>query len=344
MNIQNLVRTSFAKLDAYQGVEVAKKHPCLDEGIVLLENDLPIGIITSKDLAGKNYSLLIDYLTPKPMVDNTEETATVLRLMKDSGHRILMTRDQHGQFSGIISQSDVLTHLNYRLEKQQNMLQTLAHDLRGPIASIRTLGQLLGDNLEKPENIELLSVIDKACDQGQKIIEDILASESLESGTLNLTDQNFDALVAECIDSSSGLLAQKKLSLNADLRSGTSCDIDEAKFRRVINNLLYNSIKFSLPGTAIAVLTFAEENNLVMEIRDQGIGIDPSKLEKIFDKFTDTKRIGTNGEPTTGLGLYITRQIVALHGGTITAVSDGMTGSTFIVRIKKSVPEVSTII
>ena len=246
----------------------------------------------------------------------------------------LMTQDQCGQFADPQSQSDLLTDLQFKLEKQQQMLQTLAHDLRGPITSIRTLGQLLGENLQKPENIALISVIDKVCDQGQKIIEDILASEALQSEQLNLAAQDFDQLVADCIGASSGLLLKKNLVVKPDFNSGISLHLDESKFRRVINNLLYNSIKFSLPGTTIDLRTFVNENHLVLEIQDQGIGIDPENLEKIFDKFTEAKRKGTSGESTTGLGLYITKQIVNLHQGSISAYSDGRNGSTFTVKIQ----------
>lgn len=124
----------------------------------------------------------------------------------------------------------------------------------------------------------------------------------------------------------------KKLQINLYLLVGQSLLLNESKFRGVIDNPVHNSIKFSMPGTTISIKTSVTEGTLILEVSDQGIGIKPENLEKIFDKFTSAKRVGTSGEYTTGLGLYITWQIISLHSGTISAYSDGKAGSTFRVR------------
>ena len=332
MNIEPLVRKTYPVLDVYCHADMARRHPEIDEGIVLTENNLPIALITSKDLADKNYALLFDFVRPKPTVPPTEKITKVLEIMKVSGYRVLMTRDQDG-LTGIISQTDLLDHFHKRLNKQQHMLQAVAHDLRSPLASIRMLGQLLVKNLQKEENREIISVIDKACDQGETILQDILFSESLYAESLSLSLQDFDALVADCIKASSALIQQKNLLVHSDLQAGRRMPLDESKFRRVINNLLHNAVKFSMPGTTITIKTYVKESTMLLEVTDQGIGIKEENLEKIFDKFTGAKRAGTNGEYTTGLGLHITRQIVTNHNGTISAYSDGKTGSTFQIKL-----------
>jgi signal transduction histidine kinase len=104
---------------------------------------------------------------------------------------------------------------------------------------------------------------------------------------------------------------------------------DAGKIKRIIINLLSNAIKFSNTGGYISVLLLTNENEVVVEVNDNGIGIAPAMMNNLFDMFTPTRRKGTAGEHSYGLGLSISAQIAHAHGGRITVNSAEGRGSTF---------------
>lgn len=105
------------------------------------------------------------------------------------------------------------------------------------------------------------------------------------------------------------------------------------KFGRVLDNLLHNALKFTPAGGTITVGVRTHEDKLRLTVQDTGIGI-PGKLHNnLFDKFNPTRRAGLNGETTTGLGLFIAKQIVELHGGHIWLESREKEGTTFFIEL-----------
>jgi signal transduction histidine kinase len=109
--------------------------------------------------------------------------------------------------------------------------------------------------------------------------------------------------------------------------------LNDVKIERVISNLLANAIKFSPIGGNIILHMHTDRDFVVISVKDDGIGIDTDGLEHIFDEFTSLKRKGTAGEPSFGLGLSISKQIVEEEGGTIWAESSRGNGSTFFIRL-----------
>lgn len=103
-------------------------------------------------------------------------------------------------------------------------------------------------------------------------------------------------------------------------------------FKQVVKNLLSNAIKFSYPGTEVKVSTYKKDAKTFIDITDSGMGFEPQVAERLFDRFTKNGRKGTAGEPSTGIGLYLSRKIVKHHKGALTASSNGKgTGATFTI-------------
>ena len=114
----------------------------------------------------------------------------------------------------------------------------------------------------------------------------------------------------------------------------TSANINENEFVRVIYNLMTNSIKFTPRGGEISVKTKAMDNNSIsIKISDTGIGISKDLIPVIFDKFSKAGRAGINGEKSTGLGMWIVKHIIRLHGGNISVKSQEMKGTTFTIQL-----------
>lgn len=330
MNIASLIRYDYASLDGYQGVHIARGHVAIANGLVVLDENMPVGVLTSVDLARKHHMIIMDCLSPKPTVDKGDKISKVLDVMKGSGHDVLMVYDQQ-TFLGTISQHDILNHLHANLNRQRLSLQSVAHDLRSPIASIKMLGNMLQENLILVENKQLVDYLNQSCDFAQKIIEDILLTEQTFEEMVNYSVENFDELVEECAAGLSTELEKKQLLLQTDLRFGKSVKMDRPKFKRAIYNLISNSIKFTNQNGKIELSTVITDNMLKLVVKDNGIGIPENIQGQIFDKFTRAKRPGTAGEPTTGLGMYLTKRIVELHDGSIQVESDGKNGTCFSI-------------
>ena len=112
--------------------------------------------------------------------------------------------------------------------------------------------------------------------------------------------------------------------------------ISREKIWRVISNLISNAIKFSPKGADIHVKVVNEGDNIRISVNDHGIGIPDNIKNQVFNMFTQAKRLGTAGEPSFGLGLSISKQIVESHGGEIWFDSMPEDGTTFYIRLKKS--------
>lgn len=330
MSIMPFVRYDYATLDAYEGVVSARRSGSIDKGIVVLEEDKAIGILTPSDLARKQHAIVIDCLSEKPVVEKTDKIDDVLDLMGNSGHHVLMVYDQEN-FVGTISQNDIIDHLNANLNLQKLKVQSAAHDLKNPIASIKMIVNMLQDSLQLEENKQLVEYLKQSCDFAQKIIEDILLAEQISEEALVYTLEDFDRLVEHCLSHFSNELREKEISLSKDLNFGRMVRIDRSKFERAIHNLVSNSIKFSHSKALISISTAVSDDKLQLVVKDNGIGIPKNMQGRVFDRFTKARRTGTAGEKTTGLGMYITKQIIELHGGSIQLESEESTGTSLSI-------------
>ena len=333
MNIQSLINRQFITIDAYAGIAQATALLRTADVLVVVEHDEPVGILTASDLAMKRHCIVADCVNNWPSVSYNESVSSVLNRMKASGATALPVTSK-GNFYGIIRQIDLLTHLYTDHEKQRAALLAAAHDLRSPIASITMLGTILSADPALRKHQELIDKLSESCDYAQVLIQDILNVEQSPGESLALAAENIDKLVDECVSPLSDQFNNKQLNLSKQLYSNLTVKVDRHKLKRAITNMLSNSIKFSNPGGTITLSTRAAPGDRVfLVVRDTGIGIPDHMRERIFDKFTKARRSGTAGEPTTGLGLYLTKTIIESHGGTIEMESDGKTGTSFIVSL-----------
>jgi len=140
--------------------------------------------------------------------------------------------------------------------------------------------------------------------------------------------------VSEVADANQPLAVNKQQAINVSAPPNvvTMCDAD--RMREAIDNLVSNAIKYSPIGGKIAVLVNHERNNTVIRIADEGAGLSPEDLGRLFGRFQRLSAKPTAGESSTGLGLSIVKRIIDMHGGEVTANSAGPgQGSTFTIRL-----------
>lgn len=221
---------------------------------------------------------------------------------------------------------------------KNEFLATLAHELRNPLAPIRAAVKILQlQSKPNPISQSALEVIERQTRQMTRLIDDLLDIARITSNKLELRRERialrevFDAAV----ETSRPLIEQlgHKLIVKAPA-APIQIDGDMVRLAQVISNLLNNAAKYTERGGRIWLTASRKENDVVIKVRDSGIGIPAEVLSQIFEMFTQVDR-ATNG-PAGGLGIGLTlvKRLVEMHGGTITAQSHGRgKGSEFVLRV-----------
>ncbi len=239
----------------------------------------------------------------------------------------------------IIKKNDGTQKTLLALEQSQQdntrMMKIAAHDLRGPIGGIHSLVTLALEDLNRSsEDMALLNAIQSSSQNSLELVKDLL---EIQFSTTNLIKEPLD--IAEVLHHCISLLNIKAADKQQKIIFTSQeyvLPLNREKIWRVISNLLSNAIKFSPVNSVIQVKLKAEENRLLISIEDQGIGIPEAIRDKIFDFFTEAKRLGTEGEGTNGLGLAISKQIIEGHKGEIWFESEINIGTTFYVSLPLS--------
>lgn len=222
-----------------------------------------------------------------------------------------------------------------QVEKQKDDFLSLAsHELRTPITTIKAYGQLAEILFEKSDNLEALGLLKKMGIQVKKLttlIENLLDITKIQQGQLIFDEAvfNFDAFVKEGIDDMQKI--NLKHTINSSLEASCEIFADKDRLGQVLNNLILNAVKYSPNAASILVTTKSINNGVQLAVQDNGMGIAPENLEKIFQKFYRVGGDDKTGFSGMGIGLYICMEIVRRLDGKIWAQSIIDKGSTFYV-------------
>ena len=221
---------------------------------------------------------------------------------------------------------------------KNEILGTVAHDLKNPLGVILGRTEMLTELISTEASREsIASQIDHIRDATKRLTSmvDHLISDAMADAfdiTIRREPVDVAALVSEVADANQPLAVNKQQTIKVSAPSNivTMCDTD--RIREAIDNLVSNAIKYSPIGGKIAVLVTHEEDNTVIRVTDEGAGLSPEDLGRLFGRFQRLSAKPTAGESSTGLGLSIVKRIIDMHGGEVTANSDGPgQGSTFTI-------------
>jgi PAS domain S-box-containing protein len=223
------------------------------------------------------------------------------------------------------------------LNKVKNQLLGMAaHDLRNPLSVVSASSAFLLDessrHLPDAKRDNFIRRINSSSKFMLKLIDDLLDVAKIEAGRLDLQlkEEDLCGLIEDTLTLNRMLADKKRIRLDFAPECGLQVlPLDRGKVEQVLNNLFSNAIKFSAPGTAVTVQASRVNGSVLVSVRDQGQGIPPEELDKLFKPFSKTSVRATAGESSTGLGLAICRKIIEGHGGRIWAESEVGKGSTF---------------
>jgi signal transduction histidine kinase len=224
------------------------------------------------------------------------------------------------------------------IESKDNILHIVAHDLRNTIGGCIGCIELIQENLQERNTDkipELLSLMNKGANDSMLIVNEILESASLVSKIQSVTfvTTSITPIISETIEHYSPIARQKHLSINfLPHDADTLLSVNSAMIKRIFGNLLSNAIKFSKHGGVIELTTKKYPNVFRVTIKDNGIGIPEKLKKKIFNKYTVAGRVGTSGEVSTGLGMYIVKSLLDTHNASISVDSEENVGTTFTIE------------
>lgn len=221
-------------------------------------------------------------------------------------------------------------------EMKEEFLALTTHDLRSPLTVISgVISFFTSGRLGKlsPEQQNMVAMMERNAQSLIELVNDLLDASKLESGSLRLDIASIDlrSLINESRETMEPLAREKGITFEEQLAQELPpIEADRPKLRRVIVNLLSNAVKFTGKGGTVQLKAEpAEDERVRISISDTGVGIAPDDVARLFDKYEQARSRATRGEKGTGLGLYITKQLVELHGGEIKVTSELGRGSTF---------------
>ena len=224
---------------------------------------------------------------------------------------------------------------------KDEFIATVSHELRTPLNTIRLWSRMLAEGkLSAADAMQGAKILERSALAQQRLIEDLLDISRMSRGQLRLEPRDtplveaVEAAVAQTVP----LAQARDIQLAADLGAGSEpVRADADRIQQVAENLLTNAVKFTPAGGRVDVRLRPVDDGMELEVRDTGIGIDPAFLPFVFDRFRQGGTGAARRHGGLGLGLAISKQLVELHGGTISVESQGPgQGATFRVRLPRS--------
>ncbi|MCE9554144.1 MAG: PAS domain S-box protein [Planctomycetes bacterium] len=219
--------------------------------------------------------------------------------------------------------------------RKDEFLAMLAHELRNPLAPIRSGLDILSLQASAPK--ETLEIMQRQVDHLVRLVDDLLDVSRFIRGKVDLRKSpvELSAIVTQAIDVMKSLAADESQSITVVIPSEPIwLDVDRVRIVQVLENLLHNAVKYSDRGAKIELHAKRAGTEAVIRVCDNGIGIDAELLPKVFDLFTQSTRTLDRAQGGLGIGLTLVRNLVEMHDGTVTARSEGLgKGSEFEVRL-----------
>lgn len=225
-------------------------------------------------------------------------------------------------------------------EDKSHLLSMVAHDLNNPISAVMMATDLLRDELPAPTTTtsHLLTQIENSGLRMMRLLRNLLSRKAIEEGTACRYLETLDLypLLSNTVERLRSLAVGKHITLHCELGK-PPCLVyaDSDATEQIIENLLSNALKFSLPATQVVVRLTQDDTHAFIRIQDEGPGIAPEEMPKLFTKFARLSARPTGQETSHGLGLSIVKQLAEAMHATVTCESEVGHGATFIVAFPR---------
>lgn len=240
--------------------------------------------------------------------------------------------DKNGNIIGVSKIARDITEKKLDEARKNDFIAMVSHELKTPLTSLAAIVQLAHVKLKNSEQSFLANAMEKANNQVKRMtamINGFLNVSRLESGKIQINKEQFDLvkLISEVVEEVRLTSASQKITL-----SGVECvmiDADREKISSVVSNLISNAIKYAPNAEQVSVSCLLDSNKAIVSVRDEGIGIKPDDLERVFERYHRIETEQTKNISGFGIGLYLSAEIIKCHHGEIWAESKEGFGSIF---------------
>ncbi|TGL69483.1 sensor histidine kinase [Leptospira levettii] len=222
---------------------------------------------------------------------------------------------------------------------KDRFLSIISHDLRGPLAGIKMLLKVLNEDMKKKEDA-LAGMTQSLLDATESVfslLENLLEWSKLQRGQEEFRPNFYrlDSIVLECLDLFALSAKNKDIHFETKIPNHAMVYCDDRMIITVIRNLISNALKFSHQNGKIEISAIDTGYHWMVSVKDFGVGMSKTTIDKLFKPGEVIKSVGTQGETGNGIGLLLCSEFVTVNGGTLTADSDGMSGSIFQFSLPK---------
>lgn len=271
---------------------------------------------------------------PELMIDSQDDNGEYLSLRV----RFALVRRESGFISGLVAVLHDTTEQEKEERERRLFVSNVSHELRTPLTSVKSYLEALDEGaLSEPVAPDFIKVSLDETNRMMRMVTDLLHLSRIDNATSHLDVEliNFTAFITFILnrfDQIRGQDEEKKYELVRDYPiTSVWIEIDTDKMTQVIDNILNNAIKYSPDGGKITVTMKTTDDQMILSISDQGLGIPKQDLPRIFDRFYRVDRARSRAQGGTGLGLSIAKEIIKQHKGFIWAKSEYGKGSTFTI-------------
>ena len=271
---------------------------------------------------------------PELMIDSQDANGEYLSLRV----RFALVRRESGFISGLVAVLHDTTEQEKEERERRLFVSNVSHELRTPLTSVKSYLEALDEGaLSEPVAPDFIKVSLDETNRMMRMVTDLLHLSRIDNATSHLDVEliNFTAFITFILnrfDKMRGSDEEKKYELVRDYPiTSVWIEIDTDKMTQVIDNILNNAIKYSPDGGKITVTMKTTDDQMILSISDQGLGIPKQDLPRIFDRFYRVDRARSRAQGGTGLGLAIAKEIIKQHKGFIWAKSIYGKGSTFTI-------------
>jgi signal transduction histidine kinase len=339
-----LIDVSMPELDGFELAEIIRGHPRYQKTAIIFVS--AVHLTDSDRLMGYERGA-VDYVSvpivPELLRAKVSVFAELYRKRREAEE---LTRDLEQRVTertaaleaAIARQTELADQLRIADRRKDEFLALLAHELRNPLAPLRNAINILQlKESDDPDVLWCQGVIERQSVQLTRLVDDLLDVSRITLGKIKLRPQPLElaSVVARAVETSRPLIDAHRHELIVTLPDGPiRVEGDRARLTQVIANLLNNAAKYQNDGGTIALTVEREASAAVITVRDRGIGISTDMLQEIFELFTQGERTLDRAQGGLGIGLSLVKTVVELHGGSVSAASEGPgRGSEFALRL-----------
>ena len=243
-----------------------------------------------------------------------------------------------GTVQDVTDYTNAIEDLRQADRRKDEFLATLAHELRNPLSPIRSGLELMSLTNYAPEAVsEASQIIDRQISHMMRLVDDLMDVSRINSGKLVLQRERvlLSSVVDSAVESIRPLIDLMKHQLSIQMPpSPVMVEVDPTRMAQVLANLLNNAAKYTDPGGSISLVADISGGDLVVTVRDSGVGIAADQLPHVFEMFSQVNTTLGRSQGGLGIGLMLVQRLVAIHGGTVEASSAGLGhGAQFVLRL-----------